>query len=178
MSLIARRWIIVTTVLLEVALCMLQVYVAAFAPESIIDSTPTLNHLTRQLEPYVPSLSGYRRVSRFPQVSVAFYVISTVLLPLQIVAFAIFNFVAGQLPGSPRLTLRLSLSMLAALALLTVSLFFLPEDYSLVGSLGPNSSRFGLAFFGVGQFLFLWCIAGMLLGESFIVLREVYARRQ
>jgi hypothetical protein len=175
MSLTFRRWVIAVILLIEVGLFCFQLYLALWASEQSFPRIPEIDALARFLEPFWPALSGYTKQSQFPSITTAFYVISASLLPVQIGAFALFNYIAGSLPQAPRVSLRITFLALAALITLCSSLLLLPNDFSLIGSLGPSSSRFGLAFFGLGQFVFVWLIAGLLVGELLIFMGEQFA---
>lgn len=176
MSLTCRRWVISAILLLEAGLFFFQLYLALGTSDVVLNRMPEITAVAEYLQPFVPALRGYTQQSHFPRVTIVFYTISFLLLPVQILAFTLYNYLAGQLPHAPRLPIRMALLALVTLLALLVSLFLLPKDSSIVGSLGPSQSRLGLAIFGVGQFLFVWLIAGTLIGEAFILLRDRLVR--
>lgn len=172
MPLSFRRWVVSTIILIELGLFCFQIYLALWAPEFLTLRVPDIDNLAMRLDPFWPALNGYIAHSSFPNITSTFYVISALILPVQILIFAMFNYVSGRLPGAPRLGARQGVGIFILLIVLCFSLLFLPNDLSLVGSHGPSSSRVWLAFFGTGQFVCVWIMAGLLVGELLIFIRE------
>jgi hypothetical protein len=175
MSLTSRRWVISAIIFVEAGLFYFQLYLALWASDTFIQRVPEVQAIAKYLEPFWPALNGYADQSLFPKVTTTFYVISALLLPVQILAFTLFNYIAGRHPNAPRVPSRMALLLFAGLIVIILSLLLLPKDFSFVGSLGANVSRSGLAFFGIGQFVFVWIIAGTLIGELLILIRERFA---
>lgn len=165
LGLSARRWFTGVAVVLELLMLFSQLGIALFAPADLMDNSWYMRKLAGCVGSWVPALSSYNSESKFPQVSVAFYSISFLLLPFQVIVCAAFNYVSGSIPGAPAMHWKYMFLGLLLIAVCFVSLLYLPKDYTLVGAAGPNSTRLGLAFFGVGQFLCIWITAGAVIAE-------------
>ena len=165
-----RRKAIIASILLLVIMFFVQT-AAAFVPQEFVESSRFLKGLISLISDLFPAVIDYEIYSKFPlstalffAVSISFFIIQTALFVL------IFNFGAPETGGA--IPLKMIFLLFISVLIISASLFFLPKDPAFSGVVGMNSSRVGLAFFGVGQFAFLSLIVSIFVSEIIVVLKR------
>lgn len=165
-----RRKAIITSILLLVITFLVQT-AAAFAPQEFVESSRFLKGWISLVSGLFPTVIDYERYSKFPLATALFLAVSISFFIIQTALFVLVFYFGAPKTGSA-IPLKMIFLLLVSALIISSSLFFLPKDPAFSGIVGMNSSRLGLAFFGVGQFAFLSLIVSIFVSEINVVLKR------